>query len=176
MANPSVARNTKAAQRNPQPLLAPNWFLGLVPREFWNVHKTFFIYGADFVPITSLATNTVNVQIQNDSHFLCIAGIALVTDAAGAVVINSPSGANSSGKLVQIIDVAAGYPLSPVVVPLENLFGSGQLPAMWAIPKLFRKGTTIQTLLQNLIAASHNVRISYWGIRLYDAIGSAGGR
>jgi hypothetical protein len=176
MANPTVARNAKAAQRNPQPLLAPNWFLGLVPREFWNVHKTFFIYEADFVPIGALATASVNTQIQNDSHFLCIAGIGLVTDNTGVTVINSPSNANSSGKLTQIIDVAAGYPLSPVVIPLENLFGSAQLPAMWAIPKLFRKGTTIQTVLQNLVNTAHNVRLSYWGIRLYDQIGSAGGR
>ncbi len=154
----------------PQPVLAPNWFLGLVPRELWDRKKTFFIYEADFVPLNALATNTVNTQIQNDSHFVCIGGCALVTDNTDATVINSPSNANAAGKLVQVTDVAAGYPLSQVPLPLESMFGSAQLPAIWALPKVFRKGTTIATQVQNLINAIHRVRISYWGIRIYPKI------
>ncbi len=163
-----------AAIPQPQPVLAPNWFLGLVPREFWNVKKTTFIYEADFVPLNALATNTVNTQIQNDSHFLCIGACALVTDNADAVVINSPSNANAAGKLVQVVDVAAGFPLSQVPVPLENMFGTAMLPGIWALPKLFRKGTTIATQVQNLINAIHRVRISYWGIRIYPGVPAEG--
>lgn len=177
MANPAGGRHRGSGGSpipQPQPVLAPNWFLGLVPREFWNVKKTFFIYEADFVPIAALATATVNTQIQNDSHFLVVAACALVTDNTDATVINSPSNANAAGKLVQIVDVAAGFPLSQVPVPFENMFGSAALPAIWAIPKLFRKGTTIATQVQNLINAIHRVRISYWGIRIYPGVPAEG--
>jgi hypothetical protein len=160
----------QGAVPQPQPILAPNWFLGLIPRELWDKKKTFFIYEADFIPLALSATATINTQIQNDSHFVCIGGCALVTDVTNATVINSPSNANAAGKLVLVTDVAAGYPLSQVPVPIENLFGSGQLPAIWALPKIFRKGTTIATQVQNLIATAHNVRISYWGIRIYPNI------
>lgn len=171
VANPNRARmGNQGAVPQPQPILAPNWFLGLIPRELWDRKKIFFIYTADFLPLGISATATVNTQIQNDSHFVCIGGAALVTNTTDTTVINSPSGANASGKLVQITDVAAGFPLSQVPVPLENLLGSGQLPAVWALPKLFRKGTTIATQVQNLIATAHNVRISYWGIRIYPDI------
>lgn len=177
MANPAGGRHRGSggsAIPQPQPVLAPNWFLGLVPREFWNVKKTFFIYEADFTPLGPGATATVNTQIQNDSHFLVVAACGLVTDVTNATVINSPSNANAAGKLAQVVDVAAGFPLSNVPVPFENFFGSAALPAIWAIPKLFRKGTTIATQLQNLIATAHNVRISYWGIRIYPSVPAEG--
>lgn len=171
MANPNRARaGNQGAVPQPQPVLAPNWFLGLIPRELWDKKKSFFIYSADASPLAALATVTVNTQIQNDSHFVCIGGCALVTDNADTAVINSPSNASAAGKLIQVTDVAAGYPLSQVPVPLENLFGTAQLPAIWALPKIFRKGTTIATQIQNLYNAIHRVRISYWGIRIYPKI------
>lgn len=151
----------------PQPIMAPNWFLGLVPREFWNVEKTFFVYEQDFLPLGASATTFGNIQIQQDSHFLAVAGVALVTNTTDTTVINSESNATMSSKLVLITDVGPGMPLSNVPVPLENMFGTAQRPAVWPIPKLFRAGGTIGTQIQNLIATAHNVRISFWGIRIY---------
>lgn len=169
----SVA-NAASDRRNgipkPQPILAPNWWLGLVPRELWDRKKTFFIYEIDFTPLAASQTSVNSTQIQNDSHFLIVAGVSLVTDSAGAVVINAPNGANSTGKLVTIRDVAAGFPLSQVPVPVENMFGTGMLPAVWAIPKLIRKGSTLEATVQNLIATAHNVRLSFWGVRIYPDI------
>ena len=54
------------------------------------------------------------------------------------------------------------------------MFGTATLPAIWALPKLFRKGTTIATQIQNLINAIHRVRISYWGIRIYPGVPAEG--
>lgn len=158
-----------------QPIMAPNWFLGLVPRELWNVYKTFFVYEQDFVPLNASQTTVGNIQIQNDSHFLVVAGVALVTDVTNTTVINAESNANASGKLLLITDVGAGAPLSQVPIPLENMFGTAQRPAVWPIPKLFRKGGTIATQIQNLIATAHNVRLSFWGIRIYPDIPASQG-
>lgn len=181
MANANRTRmGNQGAVPQPQPILAPNWFLGIVPRELWNVKKTFFIYEADFAPpapgvaLAASGTATVNTQIQNDSHFLCIGGCKLLTDVTNATVTDSPSTANATGILVQVTDVAAGFPLSQVPLPLENIFGTAVLPAIWALPKLFRKGTTIATQVQNLIATARHLRISYWGIRMYPNIPAEG--
>lgn len=165
MTQPLQARRSGIPQA--QPILAPNWFLGLVPREYWNVEKSFFIYEQDFLPLGISATAVGNVQIQQDSHFLCIAAVAIVVDTTNTNLINSEANSIASGKLVLITDVGSGMPLSNVPVPLENIAGTGRQPAIWPIPKLFRAGGTISTQIQNLIATAHNVRISYWGMRIY---------
>src|SRR2546429_7002162 len=97
MANAAIARMRSTPQA--QPLLAPNWFLGLVPRQYWNVKKQFFIYAQEFLPSNANATATGNVQIQNDSHFLCVAGTPPVTHTRNTPIINSPSKPNASPKL-----------------------------------------------------------------------------
>jgi len=166
MAETAVAMRRQGLA-TPQPVLSPNWFLGLVPRELWGVYKTFFVYEQDFLPLSASTTTVGNVQVQNDSHFLCVAGIALETDTTNTTVVNSESNANASGVLVLVTDVGAGAPLSSTPIPLDNLFGTAQRPAVWPLPKLFRAGGTIATQVQNLLATARNLRLSYWGIRLY---------
>ncbi len=180
MANPGRERAQGAVRS--QPLLAPNWWLGLVPREFWNKKKSAFTYEVDFATAVgglgggtqpNLAASgqaTGNIQIQSDSHFLIVAGVALVTDTTFTTVLNSPSNANATGILCQIVDVGAGFPLSSVPMPLESVFGTAQLPGYWAIPKLIRASGTLQTNLQNLLATARAVRLSYWGVRIYHLI------
>ena len=171
MAQPITSRRQGVPQA--QPILAPNWFLGLVPREFWNVEKTFFIYEQDFVTplqLAASATTVGNIQLQDDSHFLAVAGVALLTDTTNTTVVNSESNANASGVLVLITDVGSGSQLSQVPVPLDSIFGTAQRPAVWPMPKLFRKGGTIATQVQNLLATARHLRISYWGIRIYPDI------
>lgn len=168
MARPLADRQSGIAK--PQPILAPNWFMGLVPRELWGVYKQFFIYELDFLPLNASATATGQVQIQNDSHFLCVAGVALVSNTANTTVINSESNASTSGKLVSITDAGSGAPLTSTAVALENWFGTGQRPATWPMPKLFRAGGAISMTIQDIFAAQHNVRFSFWGIRIYPNI------
>lgn len=174
MAEPTSVQGRRGGLPQPQPILAPNWFLGLVPREFWNVYKTFFIYELDFLPLGLNATTPGSVQIQADSHFLCVAGVALVTNTTNTTVINSESNASASGKLITITDVGSGAPLNQTPVPLDNWFGTGQRPAVWPIPKLFRASGAINVVIQDIFAAAHNVRLSFWGIRIYPNIPAAG--
>lgn len=168
MARPTADRNDGRAQA--QPVLAPNWFLGLVPRELWNTFKQFFIYELDFLPLNANATATGQVQIQADSHFLCVAGVALVTNTTNTTVINSESNASASGKLVSITDAGSGSPLTSLPVALDSWFGTGQRPAVWPIPKLFRAAGAISVTIQDIFAAQHNIRFSFWGIRIYPNI------
>lgn len=169
MAQPNTERSGAGAAR-PQPLLAPNWFLGMVPRQLWGKKKRFFIYEQDFLPLNGNASSSGIVQIQNDSHFLCVAGIVLVTDSTGVTIVNAPNTSNSTAKLVQIFDVASGAPLSSTALPAENFFGTAQLPAVWAVPYIFRAGSSIQVQVQNLSGTAHRVYCSFWGMRIYPAI------
>ena len=169
MAEPNVQRRNPG-QAQPQPVLAPNWWLGLVPRELWDRKKTPFIYEQDFIPLGATTTTVGNIQIQADSHFLCIGAVHLITDVTNTTVLDSPSTANSTGILALITDVGSGMPLSQVPVPIESIFGTAQLPAIWAIPKLFPASGTIATQVQNLLATARNVRLSYWGVRIYPNI------
>lgn len=174
MAEPTSTQGRRGGIAQPQPVLAPNWFLGLVPREFWNVYKTFFIYELDFLPLAALATTPGVIQIQADSHFLAVAGVALVSNTANTTVINSESNASTSGKLLTITDAGSGAPLNQTPLPLENWFGTGQRPAIWPMPKLFRAAGAINVVAQDIFNANHNVRLSFWGIRIYPNIPAAG--
>lgn len=167
MANLNRDRQRNAVPQAP-PLLAPNWFLGLVPRQYWNVFKRFFTYEQDFLPNAAGATAVGTIQIQADSHFLCIGGLALVTTTDNLTIINSESNANASRKLLLITDGGSGAPISQVPTPLDSLFGTGQRPSIWALPKLFRRGGSIITQIQNLdTVTAHNVRLTYTGVRIY---------
>ncbi len=174
-------RMSGAAIPQAQPLLAPNWFLGLVPRQYWNVYKTFFVYQLDFATASGISpqgnggpavpangTSTGSVQIQDDSHFLCVAGIALVTTTDNLTLVFGTGATTPSQKLITITDGATGQPLSNVASPLDNFFGTGILPAVWGIPKTFQKGGAIGVTVVNLnTTTAHQVRLSFWGVRIF---------
>lgn len=179
----SVTRHRMAQPGIPQgqPLLAPNWFLGLVPRQYWNVYKTFYVYEIDFAnaigatpqgnggaSVAANGTATGSVQVQQDSHFLAVAGAAIVTSTDGLTLIYGSGSTTPSQKLVNVVDGASGQPLQNVLTPLESFFGTGILPAVWAIPKLFEASGSIAVTVQNLnTTTAHSVRMSFWGVRIY---------
>ena len=180
----SITRSRAAQPGVPQaqPLLAPNWFLGLVPRQFWNVYKTFYVYELDFAnavaggapqgnggaAVAANGTSNGTVQVEAGSHFLAIAGCAIVTTTDNLTLVYGAGSTTPAQKLVQITDTGSGQPLSNVPAPLDNFFGSGMLPAVWAIPKLFAAAGGIGVTVQNLATATaHNVRLSFWGVRIY---------
>lgn len=174
----SITRHRLAQPATPQaqPLLAPNWFLGLVPRQYWNVEKSPFWYEGDFAttPLGNLgssvganATVSGSIQIQQDSHFLCVAGIALVTTTDNVTLVFGSGVATPSQKLVTITDLGPNQPLAQTPTVLESLFGTGQLPAVWSIPKLFEAGGGIGVTVQNLSGTAHAVRLSFMGVRIF---------
>lgn len=179
----SVTRHRLAQPGIPQaqPLLAPNWFLGLVPRRYWNVHKAFYVYELDFATASGISqqgnggaavaangTSTGAVQIQDDSYFLAVAGAAIVTTTDNITLVFGSGATTPAQKLVTITDGATGQPLSNVASPLDNFFGTGILPAVWAVPKMFEKGGSIAVTVVNLnTTTAHQVRLSFWGVRIY---------
>ena len=148
-------------------LPALNPFLGLLPREFWPKTKDFFVYSIEFVPLAASATSTTSIQIQADSAFLITMGTVVVTDTTNATFISNIP------ELILITDAGSGRQLSDKAVHMNNLFGTAQLPAVWPFPKIMAPSSTLAATLQNLEATARNVRLSFWGFKVFGFTGSA---
>lgn len=175
-----------APQKGPRPLLvAPNWWIGVLPRSAWKKKKIFYIYEADFLGGSLVGAGNqvgveVDVPVQADSDFLCMGINALVTTNANPPGIIWGSGFTNnalSNLLIRVRDVGAGRdlfapsPLSGSFPPLDNVAGSGPFPSPLAIPYLFTAAGTIATTLfaDSSGTTAKQVRVSFWGVRIYQA-------
>lgn len=169
--------------KSPRPLLiAPNWWIGILPRDAWKKVKRFFIYEADFINFGAgnVVGTEVDVPVQADSDFLMLGISALITSTANppAIIWGSAMTNNAVSNLtIRIRDVGSNRDLfgtSPVVnafPPVDNVCGSGPFPAPLALPYLFGAASTIAVSLFSVSSgvAALNARISLWGVRIYQA-------
>lgn len=147
----------------PQNQVGPAPFLGWLPRKLWRRAKDFFVYSAEFLPLTASLTLTFETAIQADSDFLCVAAVRLVTATDNTTIVAVPV-----PELVTIFDAGSGRNLMDRAIHIDNLMGTGQLPTYWPMPKIFRANSTISTTVQNLEATDRNVRIAYLGFKVFD--------
>ena len=153
--------DARASRPSGQISRVPNPFLGLIPRELWSRLKDFFVYTANFIPLTASSTQTTNVSIQNDSDFLIIYGVGTVTDTTEA------SRLTYVPQLVQLRDSSSGRELFDQATHYHNIFGTAEEPAYWSFPKLLRAGSTFSVTLQNLEATDRRVRIAFAGFKVF---------
>lgn len=124
----------------------------------------FFIYSQNFLPLAALATRSLDIQIQSDSDFLAVAAVAVVrTTAAGAAAIPDRR------LTVLISDSGSGRNLFDRVQDFDDVFGTAQRPAWWPVPKLMRAAATISVQLTDLQNQANNVRVAFWGIKIFGA-------
>lgn len=163
---------TTAAQPIPDTVVAPNWFLGILPAKYMGKRMIPFGYEVDMTPLAvSAATQgPFTTPIQQDSDFLCLSLQTLITD------VNNPPGLlwgsgftanNPSRVLVQIADQATQQLLQQTLVPLDNLAGSGPFPAPLPYPFIFTHAGAIQVQAVNQNNATMNVRMTFSGIRIF---------
>lgn len=145
--------------------LLPNPFLYTLPRVLWGKVKDFFGYTVNFTGTNILAasaTQTLQTTIQNDSAFVIIAAVAVVTDSADTTQITFVP------QTVQIQDQSAGRNFFDSATHFHNVYGTAQAPAYWTLPRLVKAGATLSTTLANLEAFARNVRISYLGFKIFN--------
>lgn len=151
-----------------QGALLPNPFLYTLPTELWDKAKDFFGYTATFAGPTVLPAGgsvTVQTGIQSDSAFVIVASSLLATSTDESVVLGYVP------QLVQIIDQTAGRNFFDAPTHAMNVFGTAQAPSWWSIPKLILPSSTIGTTLTNLDPANaRNVRIIYWGFKIFNVV------
>lgn len=121
----------------------------------------FFAYSAQFIPLGAGATASSNIVVQNDSDFLIVAGTLASRDTGtGAIQTDTPF-------LVQLTDSGSGRNLFDAAQDAANIFGTAQRPAWWTLPKFIKGGSTLVVSLQNLVATARNVRVSFWGVKVF---------
>lgn len=125
----------------------------------WNWYQ----YEADFLPlVASVAAQTSTIQIESDSDFMALAcvGIARQTAAPAAVVADRAFNIMMTAR--------GGNNLFSSPTDFDMVVGTAQNPAWWGLPRLMASSTAMNVTLQNLIATNLNVRVGFWGIKIFE--------
>lgn len=125
-----------------------------------------FIYRAQFLSLAPAATATFQINIQADSDFKIL---------AGSYHANNTNAAQSSSTFtyplidVLLTDQGSGRNLMDNPVSIPALFGNGQLPFIWPVPKTLSARSTLQVQVTNYDAAvTYNIRGLYFiGVKLF---------
>jgi len=142
-------------------------FMAGLPKDLLDRQRDFFVYTAEFLPLAAGATTPFETAIQADSDFLAVAGVRnILTTAAPPVAVAD------SLQTCQLIDTGSGRTLSDRAVPLDNWFGTAQLPTYWPQPKLFRASSTITLTITNLDGTNaFSIRVAYLGFKIFGYAG-----
>lgn len=128
--------------------------------------EDWFIYGINALAIAPAANVNANIQIQADSDFKLIklslmADIAAASQTASTLVIPNAT--------VQIVDTGSGRQLFSQPIPLGALFGTGALPHILPVPRIFKARTNIALQFANYDAAvTYNIRMSFEGSKIFS--------
>ncbi len=140
-------------------------FLDALAEEYraqgYLVHFQPFTYGADFLPLTLLTTQSVTTVIDHDADFvLCFQNFAATVAATNANLA-------APNSLAQQILETSGRRLQDRPTHILNIFGTGQRPAVLFKPIVIPARSTISLELQDLGGITLDIRISYVGCKAY---------
>jgi hypothetical protein len=124
------------------------------------------IYEFDALAIAPAATVNGNITIQSDSDFK-LTKLSLMADIAAAAV-------TEAGRIVplatlMILDTGSGRQLFSAPVALGALFGTGGLPYILPVPRIFKARTSISlTLVSYEAANTNNIRLAFHGSKIFQ--------
>lgn len=148
-----------AGPNNPGPTLLG--LLSLLPPNFRWTLKNLYAYNTNFLPLTASQTQTNNIAIASDSHFIITYATCIVTDTANTTQISFIP------QLVQLTDSSAQSNLFLSPVHAMALYGDASSPGVFAIPYIFSPGTTLGVQHQDLSGTSYNTRVAFFGFKSY---------
>ena len=126
----------------------------------------FFNYEVDFTAgIAAGGTANSSFTVQADSDFKWLKAcyfadiaVAAQTDSTRVVPLAT----------VLITDQGSGRQLMSAATPIPNIFGTGQIPFILPVPKIFASKSTISVSVVNFSAATiYNIRLSFIGVKLF---------
>jgi len=137
-----------------------------------------FNYVVNFVTPNQLAasaTQTLNFIVQNDSAFsICKTTYIITTtgNAFSAELQPFGSGLTTGGVpvLVTLTDSGSGRSMSDNPIPIDSIYGTGQLPYIWQLPKVLDPNGTFSITLQNLVATAWHVRLTHSGYKIFGDV------
>lgn len=137
----------------------PAGALGWLPPQFWNTIKEFYGYGANFLPLPALGTQTRTISIQADADFIILyATMTATTDDNLTPLPFAPA-------LVNLRDNSDGSSLTQQPTHVESVFGDAQRPGIFSIPYYLRANSSLAVQLENLENVDRNYRVTFFGFR-----------
>lgn len=101
------------------------------------------------------------IQILSDAHFLCMSTSYTNSVEVGSTSAVPPVGIGynklsvvNGGAVIQLTDGGTQRQLQNIQVPVNTLFGSGELPHIWEFTHLFRANTQIGINITGMAAAA----------------------
>ncbi len=128
--------------------------------------EDFFIYEVTFDALTFGTSQDGNIQIQADSAFRWITGTYFADIARAAFTAEARPIPNVT---VQITDSGSGRQLVSAPVPVPSLFGTGQLPFVMPISRVFQARSNIAFTVANIDAATtYNLTLQLIGTKIFN--------
>lgn len=127
--------------------------------------EDYFVYQLDFTGLAGGTTGNGSIQVQADSDFKWIKAThesnianAVQTDSTRVIPLVT----------INLTDTGSGRQLMSAPVPIENIYGTGLLPFLLPVPRIFRARSTISVTVSNFTAATtYNIRLSFIGTKLF---------
>lgn len=119
----------------------------------------FFSYNISFANLLNGTATTGAIQIQADSDFELQKLTCYDATPAGQGALPLAT--------IQLTDTGTGRQLfnTPIIIPA--VFGSGQLPFILPVTRLFTANSTLQVQVSNVSGATLNLELCFLGSKLY---------
>jgi hypothetical protein len=124
----------------------------------------FFAYGVSFTGtnvLTASQTITLPININSDSAFLILSAAMVETATDNTTFLTQ------FPILVQLNEGGGARNLFNAPQHANNVFGTGEQPKYWDVPKLLLPNSTFNVQLQNLEAVNRNVHVTFSGFKIF---------
>lgn len=129
--------------------------------------EDFTVYELDFAALAPAGVANSSIEIQADSSFKWVKSAFSANIAVAAFLSGTRPIPNIS---IQVVDGGTGRQLFSSAVPVPSIFGSGELPFILPVSRIFKARSSIQVTVANYDAAvTYNLRLSFIGTKIFQA-------
>lgn len=126
--------------------------------------EDFFVYTINFLNLGAGSTQSSNLQIEADSDFKLVklaqfSDIGYDQDRSSYVI---------PLVTIQITDTGSGRQLFNTPTPIPSLFGSGEIPFILPVARIFKARSSVAIQVNNFSTSSaYNLRLSLIGTKIF---------
>lgn len=136
--------------------------LGMLPSEWRRLAKQKFDHALLWEPIAANETLSRSFTADTDSWFVGLGAVMANRDTGTSLIVAD------TPYSVEVKSTSGGRDFQSAPEDAANFFGTAQLPSIWGAPLFVKPAATIQVTLTNLIATARNVRVSFFGFKIFN--------
>jgi hypothetical protein len=131
--------------------------------------RSFFVYVANFLAVAPAAAPSTVIRFDSQSDFLWIKG-SYQADIAAAVQTDSTRQLAANVD-VQLQSGGSDKNLLQAFVPIQSIFGTGQMPFVLPFPqRMARNSELTVSLVSREAATTYNIRLAFIGWKDYGEL------